>query len=110
MKKVLLFCAVLLLCGGCACAKTAKKNNEMMLLFNIGQPKEDIMKAMGKPVKNEKYTIGGSEVDVWYYRTDCDLWDWDDDDLTPMVFRDNKLIGWGSDLYLREVEYKSGLK
>lgn len=109
MKKALLLLMVLFMCG-CACAGIAKKNNEMMLMLNIGQSKDEIMKLMGKPVKNEKYTIGGSEMDVWYFRTDCDIWDWDDDDLTPMVFKNGQLIGWGSDLYLREVEYKSGLK
>jgi len=109
MKKALLLLAALSLCG-CACYSAARKNNQLMLTLNIGQTTQEVTKIMGNPVRNEKYSSAGGVVDVWYYRTDCDLWAWDDDDLTPMVFKNGKLAGWGQNFYMQEVELRSGLK
>lgn len=109
MKIILVTALVCLLCG-CGYFKTAERNNELMLTLKTGQTKEEVLKIMGEPSKNEKYAIGGKDTDIWFYRTDWDIYAMDADNFTPMVFEDGKLACWGKDCYEQKIEFHSEIK
>jgi outer membrane protein assembly factor BamE (lipoprotein component of BamABCDE complex) len=112
MKKVILIFAVFLLFG-CSYEKIAKKNNELMLTLDRGQTKQEVLKIMGNPSKNEKYFADNNEMDVWFYRTSSFVsGGWDSDDyFTPMVFENGKLTGWGNDFYeQRKIDFQAMIK
>jgi hypothetical protein len=100
MKKILLFFMIFVL-AGCSYSRIAKRNNQLMLTLNPGQTKQEVLKIMGGPSRNERYSLDKKQIDVWYYRTDSFLTgSWDDDEyFTPMVFEDGILVGWGKDYY-----------
>jgi len=104
MKRILLFFVIFLL-AGCCYGKTAKKNNELMLTLDPGQTKQEVLKVMGNPSKNERYSSDSKEVEVWFYRTSSFFsGGWDPDDyFTPLVFENGKLSGWGRDFYAQKV-------
>jgi len=104
MNKFLVVVLAMLLCG-CAAIDSAKKNNDLMLTLKTGQAKDEVLKIMGNPARNENYSRGGKEVQVWYYRTNYDIYALHDDNFTPLVFKDDKLACWGNDCYRQEVEF-----
>lgn len=109
MKKILLVICVFFLCG-CACAKTARRNNDLLLTLNIGQGKQEVLQIMGNPSRNERYSSGGKETEIWYYRTDVDIYGSEDDNFTPVVFENGKLAGWGRNFYDERIEYQSQIQ
>lgn len=99
MKKVL---AVVLCLGLCNCGygKIAKKNNELLVTLRTGQPTQEVLQVMGPPEKSEKYSDKEKTMDVWFYRTNSASGGWDaEDSLTPIVFENDKLVGWGKNFY-----------
>jgi hypothetical protein len=81
----------------------AKRNNENMMLLNIGQSKEEILGIMGAPAKREAYKLDAERVvEFWFYRTSGwsmrDMGDMDYQ-FTPMAIEDDKLVGWGRNYY-----------
>jgi hypothetical protein len=86
------------------------QNKENLKKLSAGQPKNLVMEIMGKdPSKgvfmwiDNPYRIevltgkDGKTYEVLYYYTDMKARDdkITDDELTPLVFQDGKLIGWG---------------
>ena len=81
----------------------AKRNNENMMLLNIGQSKEEILQIMGTPAKREAYKLEAERVvEFWFYRTSGwsmrDMGDMDYQ-FTPMALEDDELVGWGRNYY-----------
>jgi hypothetical protein len=89
----------------------AQRNSNMMLALKLSQSKPEVLKQLGNPHRNEKYNINDKEIDVWFYRTS---WNADnletDDEFTPMVFENGKLIGWGRNFYDQTIKFKSEIK
>jgi len=106
MKRVLVIMLALFLCG-CGYMKAAKKNNDLMLTLKTGQTKDQVLGIMGDPSRNEKYNTNGKNIDVWFYRTDTDIYALEDDNFTPVIFEDDRLVGWGRNLYEEKIEYRS---
>lgn len=121
MNKTYLVFAGLLLVGGCLSLEQLRTENQQNLMkLTVGMTREEVMKIMGTstvtardsfldiqygrvtPAATNPYrseTLQGKEkvFAVLYYYTDIKKDDRaiTDDELTPMVFDDDKLIGWG---------------
>lgn len=59
--------------------------------------KQEVLGIMGESLIHEKY----NKPNIWFYYTD---WDWADaaitqSECTPLVFENDRLIGWGRDFY-----------
>lgn len=106
MKKTL-FTALMMLAvlgfSGCQIPlQTAKNNIQNMKNIRVGMTKLQVQQIMGEPVSGETYC----QPDVWFYYTEVV---WADglttqDECTPLVFKDGKLIGIGRIFY---TEYRS---
>lgn len=130
MKKIMLI--ALLAVGICGCATKApllrlstiaSQNNARLVNLSVGMNRDQAMAAMGtdaartwcwlltinvsNPYKSEILEGNGAKFEVLYYYTNAGDWQCgaSDDELTPLVFMDNSLIGWGQD-FLRETKIK----
>lgn len=67
--------------------------------LRVGMTKEEVQAIMGDPVKDEVYC----QPDVWFYYTHIVWMDGMvvEEECTPMVFQNSKLIGWGNEFYTR---------
>ena len=81
----------------------AESNNRGLLMLKLGMNKDDVYKVMKTPDNSEGFEWGT----VWIYRTSANnsvrykgaL----DESFTPVVFdRDDKLIGWGRQVYVQK--------
>lgn len=109
--------------SGCATASQATaRNREHLLKLSIGMSKEEAINIMGKkrfsagnliysetplminnPYRSEIVAGRDKTLEIIYYVTDVKKNDGviTDDELTPLVFEDGKLIGWGQ-TFLRD--------
>ena len=119
LKKVVLFVLVLAITSG-GCKSTLEqlrgRNRENILKLAEGMSSSEVKQIMGtktrggkygepmvsNPYKSEIIIAGGNRYEVLYYYTEIDSSIHisnpsvvRDGDLTPLVFKDNKLIGWG---------------
>lgn len=100
MKRLLLLCLVisgmLLLSAGCAYYEQ-NRNIENSKKLRINMSKAQVLKVMGKPVQNQDY----SAPNVWFYYIDTAWYDGltTEDECLPLIFRNEKLIGWGWDYF-----------
>ncbi|MFC1678081.1 DUF3192 domain-containing protein [Planctomycetota bacterium] len=120
MKKFIL---VLLLCiglVGCVSSleKTRTRNRGNLLKLSVGMTKQQVVEIMGtgsaggrfgetrvnNPYKSEIIQPGATQYEVLYYYTDLDSVIYSanpsfitDKDLTPLIFDDGILIGWGKE-------------
>lgn len=107
MRRLIILLLILLMVG---CASSVEQirtqNRENLLRLSIGMEKFDVLQIMGtETVKdiNNPYRVetpqgkDGDLYEVLFYHTDIKKNDHlvTDDELTPLVFKDNKLIGWG---------------
>lgn len=109
MKKIFILILILNLCS-CIVAYNnfLNKNRQDLMKLKIGMTKAEVnrtirQKGIGipynisNPYKSE--TLKGKDkiFEVWYYLTDRKSADGaiTDDELTPLIFDDDKLIGWG---------------
>ena len=81
----------------------AKRNNENMMLLNIGQSKAEVLEIMGAPAKREAYKLEAERVvEFWFYRTSGwsmrDMGDMDYQ-FTPFAIENDELVGWGRNYY-----------
>ena len=71
----------------------ASNNREKLNNLDAGMTTSKVREVMGDPYKRELYANN----EVWFYITD---WQPDGyttlDEMTPLVFEDGKLVGWGS--------------
>jgi len=123
MRKVL----VLLLCwglAGCAGLETMRATNrENLLKLSIGMTKQEVLYTMEtrtisskghritNPYRSETLQGKDKALEVLYYYTDVKRSDGEitEDELTPIVFDDSKVIGWGWG-FLQDNKEKYGIK
>jgi outer membrane protein assembly factor BamE (lipoprotein component of BamABCDE complex) len=108
MKIVVLLVAVLL--SGCATMSGLRSENRLNIMkLSPGMGKPEVSSIMGtklystmagkmtNPYRSEMYRAQGSSIEVLMYYTDIksEAKAITDDDLTPVIFVDGKLDGWG---------------
>ncbi len=131
MKKVIVFSLALtpfLFAFGCKSEDQAvqirTENKQNLMKLTVGMTREEVMQVMGdktvtvgmgkssvsvtNPYTRKTITTGDKEYEVFYYYTDFQQADYPfkkfkvlDADLTPVVFENGKLIGWGRDFLTR---------
>ena len=104
MKKlllILLLCFVLVGCAGSPIRtwSQATHNTNAMIGLKPDMTPEEVTDLMGKPQKTEMYRgKNGEPILVYLYITegrDTFTRQWSEANYTPLVFEDNKLMGWG---------------
>ncbi|TXS93577.1 DUF3192 domain-containing protein [Parahaliea aestuarii] len=70
--------------------------------MQIGMTRDEVQQKIGSPRDSESYRRGEDTMLVWFYRTHRTKADGETtrDEMTPLVFRDGVLIGWGEQVYL----------
>lgn len=78
-------------------AERAKANNRSLQSMDVGRSMESIVNEMGDPDITEVFERNEKTVRIYYYRTQRVRSDYrtTKDEATPLVFVDDKLIGWG---------------
>jgi len=111
MKKILLFYLVLLLSGcGTYYDVQSSTNSTKLLSSKIGDSRDTLNLKMGPPRKNEQYLSDGKVTEIWFYRC-AHTGDGieTDDEFTPVVMVDDKVIGWGRGFYDNSIKIKSDI-
>ena len=88
----------ILFLGGCALMKDirASHNRERLTELKIGMTREEVLEHKGKPWKTEAFVKDGDTYTVLYYVTQrIPDGATTDEEMTPVVFRGQSLIGWG---------------
>ena len=89
--------------------KEALSNRSTMLLLDIGMDKQEVLKIMGAPDKNESYrAFKGVPMVVWFYRVGRvnSLGVLELDKMTPLVFTNGTLEGWGDQFYTNKAIFE----
>lgn len=92
---------VVFLAGACATGWKQEQdaNRKGLRTLSVGMQQEEVTEVMqGPPDLTEAFQEGESEsFEVWYYYTNRRRADGNrtKDEMTPLVFRDGKLVGWG---------------
>ncbi len=78
-------------------------NREAIDKLNPGMVFSDIRHSMGNPDFKEVFDNNGDKMVVLFYRTDSVKSDGvtSKDECTPLVFKNDKLVGWGQKAYDR---------
>ena len=89
-------------------SRDAEKNKIDMMQLKIGMSQKDVREIMGNPYKTKEEVIGGESYQVWFYLTKGTMLgqtELVDENFTPIVFKDEIVIGWGYHYYdyLRDV-------
>jgi len=81
--------------------KTQRYNQEQVNKLVLEMSAEDIRTLMGKPDFSESFNKDGETVQVLFYRTHHDKSDGKTtkEECTPLIFKQNKLVGWGDKAY-----------
>lgn len=136
MKKVI-FIFIMIFMAGCAttASQIRAKNKENMVKLYRGMTKETVLFVMGKkqlettldekglfkkpagivyinnPFKTEMLEGKGRVFEVLYYYTEKNKNDGEitDDELTPLVLEEGKLIGWGWNFF-KNTKRKYGIR
>ena len=126
MRKNLCLVLAMLLFFSCGIATRNFRdlNRKNMLSLSIGMEKADVLRVMGNrqvkdlqlgtltnPYKSEIFKAQEKIFEVWYYYTDRTVADGmiSDGELTPVVFENEKLVGWGDGFFqdlVRKYEIK----
>ena len=99
MKNILI--AILCL-GLVGCALAASMTRDKLARLALNMTTEQVRELMGDPFTTETYLSSDNKTNlVWNYRTQYSI---DDlgithQELIPLVFRDNLLLGWGNNFY-----------
>ena len=129
MKKILhLFILLFVICGCASVESVTAPTRQRLLKLSIGMDKGDALKLMGtrtmkvktdilhsvvinNPYRSEILQGKDKTLEVYYYVTD-DKYDDNiirDNDLTPLVFGDGKLMGWGQN-FVKDLIEKNAIK
>lgn len=81
--------------------KTQRYNMQQVNKLQLDMSADDIHTLMGKPDFTESFTKSGETVQVLFYRTHHDKSDGKTtkEECTPLIFKQNKLVGWGDKAY-----------
>jgi outer membrane protein assembly factor BamE (lipoprotein component of BamABCDE complex) len=102
MKKLILqsFFALVIMTVFCGCSfKEINRNLENSRKLRVGMTKEQVLSIMGEPLRNAFF----HEENVWYYFVRINWYDglYTRDECMPLVFKDDKLTGWGNEYKAR---------
>ncbi|MCP4607174.1 MAG: DUF3192 domain-containing protein [Planctomycetes bacterium] len=106
MKKTIIILLLSCLLTGCGAVKglEASANRNQLDNLNVGMTTDQVRRAMGRPYKSE--FVGNKQ--MWFYIT---AWHSDGkttpDELTPLVFENNILLGWGDKFLAGSTRKKS---
>lgn len=126
MRKAAVVCVVFVLIAGCTSSldRVRAANRRNLMKLSVGMTKERALATMGhrsgggwfgepkvnSPYKSEILPSGDKTFEVLYYYTDAKSAIYianpatvTDDELTPLVFDNGKLIGWGAD-FLEDIK------
>lgn len=112
MRKIasLILLSSLFFSCGIATRNFRDMNRRNIIKLSIGMEKSDVLRVMGNhqikdlqlgtitnPYKSEIFKAQEKTFEVWYYYTDRTVADgmMSDGELTPVVFENEKLAGWG---------------
>jgi hypothetical protein len=101
MKVVGILFVFCMLITGCATTPFGIIGREMtrgkINKLEMGMSRQEVTKLLGKPYRTETLQGADKVLLVYLYWTDIKSADGaiTDDELTPLVFDNNKLIGWG---------------
>jgi len=112
MKYIVTLMILIILLVGCASLDQVRtKNRENLVRLSIGMPKSEVLQVMGAETItvdtgnqiNNPYRVetlkgkDGQVYEVLFYYTDVKKIDYaiTDDELTPIVIENGKVIGWG---------------
>lgn len=106
MRQLGILLAMLIICGCATHAESVRtENRENLLRLTVGMKKFEVLQIMGTQTYetiNNPYKVetprgdNGELYEVLFYHTELKNKDdlIEDDELTPIVFLDNRLIGW----------------
>lgn len=77
--------------------KEQNQNKHLISQLTLNSDRLSVLRKMGTPEISEAFVVNGEEYKVLYYRTQHRISDGDTtkDETTPLVFKNEKLIGWG---------------
>jgi len=91
MKKVIVVSLLVFFLCGCF---SWEINRENLNKIEIGMTKDQVKQIMGKPYRRE----AESNLEWWLYKTkDYNITE--SEYLTPLLFKDGELIGWGKNFW-----------
>ena len=100
-QRVFTAMLALLTLSGCSLLpwSVAKENINNSKRLRVGMTKEQVLKIMGEPLKDEQFC----QPNLWYYYIEPVWVDGlnSDDECMPLLFHDGRLVGWGRDFYAR---------
>ena len=115
MKNIVMFCLVGLLTlttTGCIYVNgkqvefddwqdKQRANREEIAALVIGTSRDEVVRQLGTPNDSEAFELDGDDVRILFYRTHRKHSDGETsrDETTPLVFRNDRLVGWGSAVY-----------
>jgi len=86
-------------------ASPARSNLEGASRLELNMSREDVRRVLGPPERTEGCQVGGRAVIVWYYLLEGPQ---GRRVLTPLVFEEGRLGGWGENYYRRRLREVSG--
>ena len=80
-----------------------RENREIISELELGTSRDRILILMGAPAFSEAFSKNGDDYQVLYYRTQHRHSDGDTtkDETTPLVFKNDRLTGWGEEALAR---------
>ncbi|MCU0651813.1 MAG: DUF3192 domain-containing protein [Candidatus Omnitrophica bacterium] len=113
MKRIIYLLTVFVFIAGCATMtdRTLVSNSKSLNSLSLGMPRAEVLKIMGtEPVMSEGQSVdnpyrtdifkgANKTYEILYYVSDVKINDGSisDNELTPVVLLDGKLVGWGWD-------------
>jgi hypothetical protein len=81
--------------------KNQEDNRAAISQLSIGMSRSAVIDELGTPAESEAFTRDGEEIRVLFYRTRHRHSDGETsrDETTPLVFRNDQLVGWGDSVY-----------
>ncbi|MFK7829306.1 MAG: DUF3192 domain-containing protein [Congregibacter sp.] len=82
-------------------SRSQRDNREMISQLAINMQRSEVLEKLGTPADSEAFTHQEEEVRVLFYRTHWKHGDGETtrDETTPLVFKNDRLIGWGDTVY-----------
>ena len=76
-----------------------RENREIISDLEIGTERSRVITRLGAPNFSEAFTKGEDEYRILFYRTQHRHSDGDTskDETTPLIFKNNQLVGWGDE-------------
>lgn len=77
-----------------------RENRSLISRLELDETRQRVVSRLGTPNFSEAFTKGGDQYRILFYRTQHRHSDGDTtkDETTPLVFKNDLLIGWGHDI------------